>query len=389
MGKRPFLDYYTENEISPVSQDISDRGRHLRRRNALYRHVGLVPSMLRGRRIIEFGPGSGFNSVHTLSLAPERYVLVDGNPTGLGHAEDLLRGEERAKRAAGGPETELDFILSDFETFETPERYDLVLAEGFIPLQLDPGAMLRRLAAFAAPGGVVVCTCMDCASYIPDLVRRAAGQALVDSARPLREQAESLVPVFASHFASLPNMSRPVVDWILDNVLHPFFGKLMSISDAIDALDPDFTAYAASPHFLTDWRWYKDICDECDGSNMYAKTAWEENIHNLLDHSVIYPARDAGENLRLYAHAEEFVRCCFEFYERRDPALLSAMAREVDAVAASMDLAGSGADVTARKLRDGARALEAIVAGSKTPDFGGFYSLFGRCQQYLSFIRTR
>ena len=54
-------------------------------------------------------------------------------------------------------------------------------------------------------------------------------------------------------------MSRPLNDWILDNVLHPFVGKLMSMHDAITALDDSFDVLGASPHFITDWRWYKDM----------------------------------------------------------------------------------------------------------------------------------
>lgn len=389
MEKRPYLDYYTENAISPVSQDISDRGRHLRRRNALYRHVGVVPSLVRGRRVIEFGPGGGFNAVHTLGLAPARYVLVDGNPTGLSAAKEQLTREEQAKVQAGGPATDLDFVLSDFETFETGERFDIVICEGFLPLQLDPKTMLRRLASFVAEGGVMVCTCMDAASYISDLTRRAAGQALVDRSLSVREQAESLVPVYAPHFASLPGMSRPMVDWVLDSVMHPFIGQLMSISDAIDALDGEFTVYGSSPHFLTDWRWYKDICDECDGANEHARGIWERNIHNLIDHSVIFPERDAAENLAMFSHAEEFVRNCFAFYDDRSPQLLLNMSREIHAVAESMAKLGPPAAPTVRKLHDGAKALEAIAQGDTSPDFGSFVSLFGRTQQHLSLVRVR
>ncbi|MBU1230489.1 MAG: class I SAM-dependent methyltransferase [Proteobacteria bacterium] len=389
MKKRPFLDYYTEHEISPVSQDISDQGRHLRRRNALYRHVGILPALVRGRRVIEFGPGGGFNSVHTLGLAPARYVLVDGNPTGLGLTRERLTTMEAAKLQAGESATSLDFVLSDFEAFDTDERFDIVICEGFLPLQLDPKSMLRRLATFVAPGGVMVCTCVDAASYIPDLIRRAVGQALVDRSLPLTEQARALAPVFERHFACLPGMSRPLVDWILDNVMHPFFGQLMPISDAIDALDGEFTVYGSSPHLLTDWRWYKDICDECDGANEHARRAWARNIHNLIDHSVVFPERDAEENLAMLAHADAFVRHCFAFYEDRSPDLLLDMALEIRAVAESVARVGEQAAGTAQKLHDGAAALEAVAGGAASPDFGSFVSLFGRSQQHLSLVRVR
>src|SRR6185295_17754749 len=93
---RPFVDFYRANRISPVAQDIADRQRHFDRREALYRHLGLVPGQIAGRHVLEFGPGSGHNALHTLSLDPARYVLVDGNPTGLERCRALLGAETGA-----------------------------------------------------------------------------------------------------------------------------------------------------------------------------------------------------------------------------------------------------------------------------------------------------
>ena len=56
--KRAFIDFYDKHKISPVSQDISDLQAHFNRREALYRHLGVVPSFLRGKTVLEFGPGA-------------------------------------------------------------------------------------------------------------------------------------------------------------------------------------------------------------------------------------------------------------------------------------------------------------------------------------------
>ena len=87
---RPFVDFYGQHRISPVTQDISDLTGHFERRESLYRHVGIVPGLISGKSVIEFGPGSGYNSIYTSSLKPRRYVLVDGNPTGLETTRSLL-----------------------------------------------------------------------------------------------------------------------------------------------------------------------------------------------------------------------------------------------------------------------------------------------------------
>lgn len=383
MNKRPFLDYYIKNAISPVSQDISNMTTHLRRRNALYMQLGIVPNFLSGKSVLEFGPGSGYNSIHTLHLSPARYLLVDGNHVGLERTKAFLYPQ----RDQQSTQTDIEFVHADFLHFQSEERFDVVLCEGFLPLQLDPCGMLRHLASFAKKGGIVVCTCIDPVSFLPDLLRRVIGQALVPSDIPINDQVEKLVPLFAPHFATLPNMSRPVDDWILDNMLHPYFGKLMSMHDAVEALEATFDVYGCSPNILNDWRWYKDIIDIHSGSNELFKKIYTRNIHNLLDHSIVFPERDDHENVSLYAYAEQFVKHCFAFYENRDKTLLYAMSESVRLMADNLITLGDSATLTRGKMCCGASALEQVAQAQCPPSFGSFISLFGRAQQYLSFIR--
>ena len=55
-----FLDYYNKKEIIPTSQPIDIN--HFRRRNYLLSTLGINLSCLRQSKIIEFGPGGGFNA---------------------------------------------------------------------------------------------------------------------------------------------------------------------------------------------------------------------------------------------------------------------------------------------------------------------------------------
>src|SRR5690606_26053965 len=121
------IDFYAGNGISPVAQDISDLSRHFRRRDSLYRFLGLPPAFLRGRSVLEFGPGSGHNALFTASLSPARYLLVDGNPKGLADTRRLLAEHRLAEPC--------EVVPSLFEDFATNERFDLVLAEGLLSFQ--------------------------------------------------------------------------------------------------------------------------------------------------------------------------------------------------------------------------------------------------------------
>ena len=74
---RSFVTFYTENNVSPVKQDISNLESHYNRRSHLLSSLGLTPILLEGKNILEFGPGSGHNSIYLASLKPKSFELVE------------------------------------------------------------------------------------------------------------------------------------------------------------------------------------------------------------------------------------------------------------------------------------------------------------------------
>ncbi len=242
---KAFVDFYTKEGISPVTQDIEDLEKHFRRRHALYRHVGIVPSLLFGRSVLEFGPGSGHNSIVTAAMHPARYILVDANPVGLARTRDLL-GQLTDDGA-----TDISVIESYIEDFETSERFDLVLCEGVLPTQEAPTELLSHIAQFVKPGGIILITCIDAASYLAEQLRRFAATLATHEESSTEEKLAVLVPLLGPHLDTIEGMGRSHEDWILDNLIQPFHGRaLMGLEEAIDAFirSSAFTA----PH-RTSW----------------------------------------------------------------------------------------------------------------------------------------
>jgi ubiquinone/menaquinone biosynthesis C-methylase UbiE len=373
---KPFVDFYRSNQISPVAQDISDLRRHLDRRDALYRHLGLVPGWLRGRSVIEFGPGSGYNALHTAGLAPSRYMLVDDNPTGLNAARGLLAGRF--------PATQMVFAEALVEDFQSEERFDLVICEGTIPFQMDPPNFLRRVASFAASGGVVVTTCVDGVSMLAETLRRLAGALLWRPEQSTAERAKLLLPIFSPHLATLKGMSRSHEDWILDQIVQPLVGRLLSIDDAIAALDTEFDAHGTSPRFLADWRWHKDIHGNATNHNLVAREGYARNLHNLIDYRFAGDPRNAEENRRLLVLGDGLFYLVQRFIETRDDALLAEVPERIAEVAS---LCGEFSIATATAFADYRRVFVQWRKTGRMPLFGDFAACFGRGQQYLSFIR--
>jgi SAM-dependent methyltransferase len=374
------LDFYRRHQISPVRQDIRDLGFHFARRAGLYRHLGILPAFLRGRTVLEIGPGSGSNSVYTASLEPSRYVLVEANPRGV---EDIHALFAAYPEFAACVEVTSGLV----DDYERDARFDFVFCEGMLALAglPHPERLLWKVAEHTAPGGVLVITCIDAMSDFAETLRRLVAQLVVDPASDVSAQVERLLPIFAPHLSTLAGMSRRHDDWIIDNLLNPAsIGPLLAIPDAIAALDGTFDVFGASPHFLTDWRWYKAIGPD-GGFNGRATDEYWANVHNLLDYRHLSPPRDGALNRHLYESCAT-VRTTVEEYERtRDRGLVATVVPALGAMVADVrtfspatgDALVEIAGILARP------SIDAAAIASSTH----FAEWFGRGQQYLSFSR--
>ena len=375
MPEYPYIDFYKANGISPVGQDITDLERHFQRRDSLYRFLGVPPSFVKGRSVVEFGPGSGHNALFTLSLEPARFLLVDGNPKGLSDTRALLSN--------GRFETyRWELIESLFETFDSDERFDLVLAEGFLPHQPDPQALLRRLARFVQPGGVLVITTVSPASVLSETLRRLIRTTLVAPNAPAAQQLPILRQVLGPHLANLPGMSRSVDDWLLDNIVQPFgHAQLLTVPQAITALADDFDVYGASPHFMTDSRWYKNVHGEDRGFNANVTACYRSIVANLLDHrsSAVSLSAAAGQALeeacgKLWRHMQAV--------EAR-----GTVARAPETSLFVQDIASAIKGYLPQTASALDEAASFLLDRMDYEAMSQFPALWGRGQQYVSFIR--
>ncbi len=241
--------------------------------------------------------------------------------------------------------------------------------------------MLRQVAGFAAPGGVVVVTCMDSISQFAEIMRRLMGALVVDAGASAAEQVEQLRPLFASHLATLTGRSRRVDDWILDVIVRPWGkGAMLSVADAVAALDDGFDCYGASPHFLTDWRWYKDVRG---AYNEVATAAYWRNLHNLLDYRLTFDPRTEAENRPILEICDDLYALTGSFERDRGENTIGEIAERLGALS---ERVGEYAPATASAVLDFHDALDHADDGG-LGDLGGFAGLFGRGQQYVSFIR--
>jgi 2-polyprenyl-3-methyl-5-hydroxy-6-metoxy-1,4-benzoquinol methylase len=374
---RPYLGYYTAHGISPVQQEIAhDLAAHFRRRQALYHCLGIPSGLLAGKNAIEFGPGSGHNALYTASLSLERYTLVDGNPTGVAETQVRLRSRF-------GDQSGIEIVHSLIESFDSDQRYDLVLCEGVIPFQRDPAAFTRHAARFTTVGGIVVVTCIDSISGLGEFARRLVADRIIPFAAPSAERMAALAPVFTPHLESLSGRTRPVEDWVHDNILIPYHGRLFSIADAINCLADGFDLYASSPRFIADWRWYK-TCDEVDpGHNAVGLTSYFSNVVSFADYRLIAPTHDEEIGRQLLHHADRVFALMVEHETNgRAEALPAAAEALLEVVGLLRDRAPAAAEALS-----GAAKFVLTPGPTDLSRLLPLCSYFGRGQQYLSFVR--
>lgn len=374
------LEFYTKFNISPVRQDISDLSRHFQRREALYRQLGILPRTIRGQMILEVGPGGGYNSLYTAALAPQRYVLVEGNPTGIEHMKLLF--EQFPKWTSM-----TEIVQSRLEDWRPDHEYDFVFCEGVLSGVPNPEEILNKLADSTSVGGVLTITCVDHLSHFPETLRRALAQLVINPDDSLDTKVQKILPMMEPHLRTLPGMSRRYDDWVIDNLIHPgSIIPLISFPEAIAVLAPRFEFYASSPHLVTDWRWYKAIVGDNWDFNVPAIEQFWTQAHNLLDYRKMLSAREAVENQRLYDLCTA-ARAELEKFERKRDLCFMVNFREllVKIIEEVRHFSGEIAEALAE-------AAELLIDDRPRPDAVAeatkFGALFGRGQQYLSLTRT-
>lgn len=368
----PFLDYYTRLGFVPTRQTGSATAL-FRRREELYLRLGLPPALFRGADILEFGPGSGENSSFTASLDPRSYHVVDA----LEAALDATR--EQLKRV--GLDDDVTFTQATIEDFASPSNYDIVLCEGLLPFQTDPSSLLVKVAGCVRPGGVVVITCADTVSMLPESLRRYLARRLVRNGLVDGDQTDFMVEFFSEDLDALPGMTRNRRDWVIDQLMHPWTGRTFSMADALQALRTEFRPTGASPSVFADWRWYKDYeSANCDWVDLCIA---EFNLRNA---ALVDRRQSAhGADSELSVHLQEVGDFCYTLvceggstFDATADEELHRRLRRLIAIAPSLQ----------GDTRDALESFLRFLDSSNPVDLAEFRPWWGLGQQYLALTRV-
>lgn len=195
-----------------------------------------------GMKVLDVGSGAGDVALLAADLVgPSGLVLgIDMN------AEILETARERTALAGW---TNVGFQAADLRTFETKVVFDAVVGRFVLMYQEDPAAIVRRLAAFLRPGGIVAFHELDF-TYPPTVMpvtelTRKIHKWLISSGTPGAEMMMGSKLIKTYEDAGLPTPQFVVEaaagggqDWPGYELLIQTFRSLLPVLEKYTDLDP-------------------------------------------------------------------------------------------------------------------------------------------------------
>jgi len=377
---KDFLEFYGEHKISPVRQDLSDYGKHVERRTELYRHLGLLPLSFRDRKVVEVGPGGGYNSLVIADWQPELYVLIEANKTGL---EDIRKNFKDHLSLQKG---NLQIVEKRLEDVCLEESFDIVLCEQTIPHNKNQKELLQKLDGLTKKGGVMVLTCIDEISSYFEIMKRYFGFQLIKNKGNFKDKVDILIDALGPHKRTLTGSSRFEEDWVIDNFLNEaVHNGLFSISDCINFFIGDYQIYSTSPRIFTDYRWFKKIPED-GGHNQICLDQFNRLRHNFFYTEKVFSERESAKNLELLNLCKDARRYAYlNEFENRD--VKKEMAMNIENLIQNIggidkDILGSLEDISELNKK------ENITIENLAREYKHFIRAFGKCSQYISLTKS-
>lgn len=252
--KNDYLEYYGEHSISPVKQDIRDFELHLERREKLYRQCGVPILTFKNAEMLEVGTGGGYNTLAFFQWNVKHADLVEANPKGIDDMQELFAGY-------GISEKKYTIFKNRIEDFESKKKYDIVIAEGFLPYIYNQHEVISKLQNLTVSGGIVVITCSDDICMYIEAMKRLVGIVLSANIIGYNKKVEYLTEIFEPQLKQLKGVSRNAREWVQDQILNPagINGMELSLKQAIEYFENGFDILGSSPKMFTDYSWYKDV----------------------------------------------------------------------------------------------------------------------------------
>ena len=375
------LKFYIDQKISPVHQDLTNLEKHFQIRSSLYTKLGLPSKFIRDRSILEVGAGSGHNSLYTASQSPKIYHICEPNPVAVKDIDELFSN-------LAVPHTTPDVFCQKLDDYFYKTKYDIVICEGWLGGITDyERDMMRRLASFVAPGGLLIMTYFPPIGGLSSFLRRILAYRTINEYDSFTDKTNKLMDAYGTHLSTLQHLSRTHEHWIQDTILNPhiYVGPL-SPKMCMNILGNQFELYNSVPTFYTDWRWYKSLFGSEKNYNQRFLEQLDALSHSLLDYRYDVSYRNPKENLQLENLCLALIDVAKEYDEKGYDAYKIYISPILKKIADNLTTIPN--EETKKSFAEVLGLLnQKDISTQDIRDMKYFPGLFGREQCYLSFIQ--
>jgi hypothetical protein len=325
------LDFYLENSISPVRQNIENLSRHLDRRNSLYRYLGLTSTFFEEKDVLEVGPGSGHNSLYVASCLPKSYDLLEPNLTGQ-------NGIIKLYNEYSIPHKSPKLIKQRLEDFNPEKLYDVVISECWLGISSHERRMMEKLGTFLKPGGILITTLASPIGAMANAFRRLLSNKLTNEIENFEEKSEILVQAYGAHLDTMNDMTRPHLDWVQDCMINPGFMTISITPEMfMESMRDDFEIYNSYPRFDNDWRWYKSLYGDYKCFNERYIDSYYKNSHNFFDYNSLFPQRESAKNIALEGLCLSLLSLIITLEENNSKSYLNELNKIIDEIQKNLE----------------------------------------------------
>lgn len=369
---RPFLDFYEKIKFAPTGTLELKKRRNLKiLKDLLYNDLGVPAITLKGLDILEIGPGSGENIERILEHDPKFLTILDGSKSVL----------QNIKKKIDLNKTEHELILANIREFSSEKKYDLVIAEGIIPLQYEPEKIFKNISNLLTSNGILIVTTFDEFSGFSEICRRFLAKKIFTDLNYSPELLKKITNFFLEDFRSLTGMTRDPAHWVLDSIFNPWVGELFTLNDAIEARKQELLFVSSSPKFFQDFRWYKNI-DKLDTEkhNNFVVDFYSRSCINFFDQRYIVKPID----INAYSALSKLLK---KFYYQVRAEVLNQDNYSVQEFNTFLSEILEFEELFHFGTTQSLKSLLLWTESNEVEHLAEFRKLWGRGQQYVSFVR--
>jgi len=261
MNNQSMLDYYRKSKFNPdlilVGKEKVWKSHYAKRFNLYQNHLQIPFSLLNNSSVLEFGCGSGENSL-VLASAGANLTLVEPNENMYPRLKKLFKNF--------GFEKQMTLEATGINDFKSNKLYDIVIAEGFLFSLPDRNKMIKKISGFLKSNGLGIISFIDRYGSLLEFTKKIILTRICELSRKKIESKASLefaVKLFKQDFDKL-NASRNFRMWWQELMCSPSekYSNLWSYPELISILEKSKCGfYSCSPKWdiSNNFLWYKNI----------------------------------------------------------------------------------------------------------------------------------